>query len=114
MIVCLCLMFGVKEKHIYLIYFFHVLTTIAKEHSVEEISIKCPFYLKRLCSVSVYFPKRAGGSNILFNQRESPEFLLHHSWQPHISITGEAGCLIEMNESSQPILFSTTAHLLVK
>lgn len=48
----------------------------------------------------MYFPKRAGGSNILYTQRESPDFLLYLGWEPHIYIIGEAACLIQMNQVS--------------
>lgn len=54
----------------------------------------------------MYFLKRAGGSNILYTQRESPEFLLYLGWEPHIYIIGDAGCLMQMRTKSARLVQS--------
>lgn len=77
-----------RKTHIDLIFLFLVPNAVSKEHSLGDSSLKCPFYLKLFHAACVCFCKRADGSNVFFDQRESPEFLHHHSWQPHIYING--------------------------
>lgn len=79
---------------------------MAEVHLMGELCRKSLVKSELMCSGCMYFPKKAGGSNILYTQRESPDFLLYLGWEPHIYIIGEAACLIQMRVKSAHLVQS--------